>query len=217
MTSGRRIAVLISGEGTNLQALIDAVAAGTLAAEIALVVSNRAAARGLERARAAGIPTEYLPAERGTERAVYDRALRGLLDRYAPDLVVLAGFMRILTPEFVARFLGRLLNLHPSLLPKYPGLDTHRLVLENADSLHGATVHFVTAELDAGPAVIQYRIAVRPGERIESLAARVHAGEHVILPRAVEWFVTGRLRLVGDAVMLDGKRLQQPVIVEGDA
>ena len=152
MSSGKpRVAVLISGEGTNLQALIDAVAARTLAGEIALVVSNRAAARGLERARAAGIPTEYLPAERGAERAVYDRALGGLLDRYAPDVVVLAGFMRILTPEFVARFLGRLLNLHPSLLPKYPGLDTHRLVLENADALHGATVHFVTAELDAGP------------------------------------------------------------------
>ena len=218
MSSARpRVAVLISGEGTNLQALIDAVAARKIAAEIAPVVSNRAAARGLERARAAGIPTEYLPAQRGTERAVYDRALGDLLDRYAPDLVVLAGFMRILTPEFVARFSGRLLNLHPSLLPKYPGLDTHRLVLENGDPMHGATVHFVTAELDAGPAVIQYRIAVRPGEPIESLVARVHAGEHVILPRAVDWFVTGRLRLQDDAVMLDGKRLQEPVIVEGDA
>jgi phosphoribosylglycinamide formyltransferase-1 len=140
-----------------------------------------------------------------------------LLAQYAPDLIVLAGFMRILTPEFVARFAGRLLNLHPSLLPKYPGLDTHRLVLENEDPVHGATVHFVTADLDAGPPVIQYRIAVRPGEPIESLVERVHAGEHVILPRAVDWFVTGRLRLEGDTVMLDGKRLQQPVIVEGDA
>lgn len=216
-TSKPRIAVLISGEGTNLQALIDAVAARRVAGEIALVVSNRAAARGLERARAAGIPTECLPAQRGSERAVYDRALGDVLDRYAPDLIVLAGFMRILTPELVARFSGRLLNLHPSLLPKYPGLDTHRLVLENEDPVHGATVHFVTADLDAGPAVIQYRIAVRPGEPIESLVARVHAGEHVILPRAVDWFLTGRLRLEGDAVMLDGKRLQQPVIVEGDA
>ena len=213
----QRIAVLISGEGTNLQALIDAVAARKIAGEIALVVSNRAAARGLERARGAGIPAEYLPGQRGAERAVYDQALGALLDRYAPDLVVLAGFMRIFTPEFVARFAGRLLNLHPSLLPKYPGLDTHKLVIENGDATHGATVHFVTAELDAGPAVIQYRISVRPGEPIESLVARVHAGEHVILPRAVDWFVTGRLRLAGDAVMLDGKRLQQPVIVEGDA
>ena len=216
-TSKPRIAVLISGEGTNLQALIDAVAAHKVAGVIALVVSNRAAARGLERARAAGIPTECLPAQRGSERAAYDRALGGILDRYAPDLVVLAGFMRILTPEFVARFAGRLLNLHPSLLPKYPDLDTHRLVLESEDSVHGATVHFVTADLDAGPPVIQYRIAVRPGEPIESLVARVHAGEHVILPHAVDWFVTGRLRLEGDTVMLDGKRLQQPVIVEGDA
>jgi phosphoribosylglycinamide formyltransferase 1 len=218
MTSTRpRVAVLISGEGTNLQALIDAVAARRIAGEIALVVSNRAAARGLERARAAGIPTEFVPAERGAERAAYDRALADVLDRYAPDVVVLAGFMRILTPEFVARFAGRLLNLHPSLLPKYPGLDTHRLVLENHDIVHGATVHFVDANLDAGPPVIQYRISVRPDEPIESLIARVHAGEHSILPRAVDWFVTGRLRLDGDAVMLDGKRLQQPVIVEGDA
>jgi phosphoribosylglycinamide formyltransferase 1 len=218
MSSARpRVAVLISGEGTNLQALIDAAAAGKIAGEIALVVSNRAAARGLERARAAGIPTECLPAQRGSERAVYDRALGAALDRYAPDLVVLAGFMRILTPEFVARFWGRVLNLHPSLLPKYPGLDTHRQVLENADATHGATVHFVTAELDGGPPVIQYRITVRPGESIDSLVARVHEGEHIILPRAVDWFLTGRLRLAGDAVMLDGKRLQQPVIVEGDA
>jgi phosphoribosylglycinamide formyltransferase-1 len=212
-----RIAVLISGEGSNLQALIDAIAARRIAGEIALVVSNRAAARGLERARAAGIPTEFLPARRGAERAVYDHALAELLDRYAPDLVVLAGFMRILTPEFVARFAGRLLNLHPSLLPKYPGLDTHRLVLENGDRVHGATVHFVNADLDAGPAVIQYRISVRPAEPLESLVARVHAGEHLILPRAVDWFVTGRLRADGDAVMLDGARLRQPVIVEGDA
>jgi phosphoribosylglycinamide formyltransferase-1 len=211
-----RIAVLISGEGSNLQALIDAIAARRIAGEIALVVSNRAAARGLERARAAGIPTEFLPARRGAERAVYDHALAELLDRYAPDLVVLAGFMRILTPEFVARFAGRLLNLHPSLLPKYPGLDTHRLVLENGDRVHGATVHFVNADLDAGPAVIQYRISVRPAEPLESLVARVHAGEHLILPRAVDWFVTGRLRADGDAVMLDGARLRQPVIVEGD-
>jgi len=211
-----RIAVLISGEGTNLQALIDAVAARRIAGEIALVVSDRAAARGLERARAAGIPAEHLTARRGAERAVYDRALAELLDAQAPDVVVLAGFMRILTPEFVAHFAGRTLNLHPSLLPKYPGLGTHRLVLENRDPVHGATVHFVTAALDAGPAVIQYRIAVRPGESIDSLVARVHAGEHVILPRAVDWFVTGRLRLVGDAVMLDGKRLAQPVIVEGE-
>jgi phosphoribosylglycinamide formyltransferase-1 len=211
-----RIAVLISGEGTNLQALIDAVAARRIAGEIALVVSNRAAARGLERARAAGIPAEYLPVRRGAERVVYDRALADLLDGHAPALVVLAGFMRILTGEFVARFTGRMLNLHPSLLPKYPGLDTHRLVLENRDQVHGATVHFVTADLDAGPAVIQYRITVRADEPIDSLVARVHAGEHVILPRAVDWFVTGRLRLVGGAVMLDGKRLQEPVIVEGE-
>jgi len=215
-TGRPRVAVLISGEGTNLQALIDAVAARRIAGEIAVVVSNRAAARGLERARAAGIPAECVPARRGIERAAYDRALAEVLHRYAPDLVVLAGFMRILTGELVTRFAGRMLNLHPSLLPKYPGLDTHRLVLENRDRVHGATVHFVTGELDAGPRVIQYRIAVRQGETIDSLVARVHAGEYVILPRAVDWFVTGRLRLDGEAVMLDGARLSEPVIVEGE-
>ena len=125
--------------------------------------------------------------------------------------------MRILSPEFIARFHGHVMNIHPSLLPKYPGLDTHQQVLDNGDAEHGATVHFVTAELDAGPAVIQYRIPVRPGETLESLVARVHAGEHVILPRAVDWFASGRLRLRDEAVMLDGKRLTGPVIVEGEA
>jgi phosphoribosylglycinamide formyltransferase-1 len=212
-----RIAILISGEGSNLQALIDAIRAQKIAGEIVAVVSNRGAARGLERAKAAGIPAVHLPAPRGTERAAYDRALAAELGKHAPDLVVLAGFMRIFTAEFVESFAGRMLNIHPSLLPKYPGLDTHRRVLDADDRTHGATVHFVTADLDAGPAIIQYRIGVRPSDTPESLAARVHAGEHVILPRAVDWFATGRLRLEAEAVMLDGERLLQPVILEGDA
>ena len=212
-----RVAVLISGEGTNLQALIDASRSRTMAASIVVVVSNRAAARGLERAKAAGIPALHVPVLRGSSRGAYDETLAAALEPYAPDLLVLAGFMRILSAAFVARFHGRLLNIHPSLLPKYPGLETHRQVLENGDREHGATVHFVTADLDAGPAVVQYRIAVRAGETLESLVNRVHAGEHVILPRAVDWFASGRLRLRGEAVMLDGKRLPGPVIVEGDA
>ena len=217
MSAGRaRVAVLVSGEGSNLQALIDASRAGKIAAEIALVVSNRGAARGLDRARAAGIPALHLPAQRGAERAVYDEALAAALAEHALDLLVLAGFMRIFTPAFVERFAGRMLNIHPSLLPKYPGLDTHRRVLESGDRVHGATVHFVTAELDAGPAVIQYRIPVRSNDTPESLAARVHPGEHLILPRAVDWLATGRLRLDGGAVILDGKRLHGPVIVEGE-
>jgi phosphoribosylglycinamide formyltransferase-1 len=211
-----RIVVLISGEGSNLQALIDAIAAGSLPARIALVASNRETARGLVRARMAGIPTQYLVATRGADRNSYDAALGNLVAAHAPDLVVLAGFMRILGASFVHRFRGRMLNIHPSLLPKYPGLDTHRLVLANGDGEHGATVHFVTADLDAGPPVIQYRFSVRPEDDVDSLTARVHVGEHLILPRAVDWFITGRLRLDSLGVMLDGNRLDSPVIVEED-
>jgi phosphoribosylglycinamide formyltransferase-1 len=212
--SATRVAVLISGEGSNLQALIDAAKAGQLGASIVAVVSNRGAARGLERARAAGIEALHLPASRGQTRAEYDEALAALLQPRAPNLVVLAGFMRILGPELVDAFAGRMLNLHPSLLPKYPGLDTHERVLEAGDRWHGATVHFVTAALDAGPAVIQYRLPVRPGDTAESLAQRVHVGEHIILPRAVAWFAAGRLRLAGSSVMLDGRALDEPVAVD---
>ncbi len=214
MSDAARVAVLISGEGSNLQALIDASKAGALGAEIAVVISNRAAARGLERARAAGIPAEYLGGK-GMERAAYDETLGALLTRYIPDVVVLAGFMRIFTPELVAGYAGRMLNIHPSLLPAYPGLDTHRRALEARERWHGATVHFVTADLDAGPAIIQYRLPVRAGDTPETLSARVHVGEHIILPRAVQWLAAGRLSLAGSSVMLDGEPLAQPVIVEG--
>jgi phosphoribosylglycinamide formyltransferase-1 len=209
-----RVAVLISGEGSNLQALIDAAGAARLGAEIVAVVSNRGAARGLERARAAGIAALHLPAGRGQERAEYDAALAALLAPHDPELLVLAGFMRILSPQFIDRFAGRMLNIHPSLLPKYPGLDTHRRVLEAQDPWHGATVHFVTAELDSGPVVIQYRLRVRAGDTTESLAQRVHVGEHIILPRAVSWFAAGRLRLAASSVMLDGRALLTPVSID---
>jgi phosphoribosylglycinamide formyltransferase-1 len=209
-----RVAVLISGEGTNLQALIDAAQAERLGARIVAVVSNRAGARGLERASAAGIEALHLPAARGQERADYDAALAALLAPREPDLIVLAGFMRIFAPAFVELYAGRMLNIHPSLLPKHPGLDTHRRVLEAGDSWHGATVHFVTAELDAGPAIIRYRLPVRPGDTAASLAQRVHVGEHIILPRAVSWFAAGRLRLEGGSVMLDGRALPAPVSID---
>ena len=208
-----RVAVLISGEGSNLQALLDAASAGTLGAEIAVVVSNRAAARGLVRARDAGVAARHLGGK-DISREAYDDALASLLAEYSPDLLVLAGFMRIFSASFIARFAGRILNIHPSLLPAYPGLDTHRRALEAGEHWHGATVHFVTVELDAGPAALQYRLRVRAGDTVESLTARVHVGEHLILPRAVEWFVGGRLRLENDSVMLDGRRLSQPVIME---
>jgi phosphoribosylglycinamide formyltransferase-1 len=210
----KRVAVLISGEGSNLQALIDAARASTLGAEIVAVVSNRSAARGLQRARAAGISAEYLGAARGQERANYDTALANLLAPYEPDLIVLAGFMRILGAAFTEQFAGRTMNIHPSLLPKFPGLDTHRRALEARERWHGATVHFVTAELDAGPAIIQYRLAIRSEDTVESLIARVHVGEHIILPRAVAWFAAGRLRLEGGSVMLDGRELAEPVSID---
>ena len=209
-----RVAVLISGEGSNLQALIDAAQAGQLGADLVTVVSNRGAARGLDRARDAGIEALHLALKRGQERVDYDADLAALLAPREPDLVVLAGFMRILGPELVALYAGRMLNLHPSLLPKYPGLDTHRRVLEAGDRRHGATVHFVTTELDGGPAIIQYRIEVRAGDTADSLAQRVHVGEHVILPRAVSWFAAGRLRLTGGSVMLDGRALPAPIFVD---
>jgi phosphoribosylglycinamide formyltransferase 1 len=209
-----RVAVLISGEGTNLQALIDAARRGLLATEIAVVISNRGTARGLERARAAGIAARHLGAARGQEREAYDSALAAEIAAHDANLVVLAGFMRILSPQFVAAFAGRILNIHPSLLPAYPGLDTHRRVLDAGERWHGATVHFVTAELDAGPAVLQYRMAVRVGDTAESLAERVHIGEHIILPRAVSWLASGRLSLSGGCVMLDEHPLSAPVVVD---
>jgi phosphoribosylglycinamide formyltransferase-1 len=209
-----RVAVLISGEGTNLQALIDAARGNRLGAEIVAVVSNRSAARGLARARDAGIDALHLPAVRGQDRNDYDAALAAVLASRRPDVLVLAGFMRILSGGFVERYAGRILNIHPALLPKFPGLDTHRRALEAGERWHGATVHFVTAELDAGPAIIQYRLAVRPGDTPDSLAERVQVGEHIILPRAVSWFAAGRLRLEGGSVMLDGRALEGPVSID---
>ncbi|HEX7235763.1 MAG TPA: phosphoribosylglycinamide formyltransferase [Gammaproteobacteria bacterium] len=217
MSRPTRIAVLISGEGSNLQALIDAARTGQLGARIVTVVSNRGAARGLERARAAGVEALHLGAARGQERAAYDAALAALLAPREPDLVVLAGFMRILGPQLVELYKGRMLNLHPSLLPKHPGLDTHRRVLEAGDEWHGATVHFVTDELDGGPPIVQYRLRVRAGDTPDSLAQRVHKGEHIILPRAVSWFSAGRLRLDGGSVMLDGRALHEPVAIDEEA
>lgn len=206
------VAVLISGGGSNLQALIDAKQAGTLPIDLRVVISNRADAYGLKRAASAGIPTRVLSHRDFGSRAEYDRALTALLGEFAPGLVVLAGFMRILTPEFVAGFRGRMFNIHPSLLPKYPGLHTHQRVLEAGDTEHGATVHFVTEELDGGPPVLQARVPVLPGDTAERLADRVLAQEHRIYPLAVRWFATGRLWLdEAGRPVLDGSRLTAPV------
>jgi len=188
------VVVLISGSGTNLQAIIDA-AANDLPIDIRAVISNRPGAYGLERARKAGIPTEVLDHTQFPDRESFDAELARLIDSHEPHLVVLAGFMRILTPGFVNHYAGRMLNIHPSLLPCFPGLHTHEQALAMGVKVHGATVHFVTAELDHGPIVLQAAIEVRQGDTPDSLAGRLLTQEHVIYPRAVRWFVEGRLRV----------------------
>ncbi|HEY7886207.1 MAG TPA: phosphoribosylglycinamide formyltransferase [Cellvibrionaceae bacterium] len=203
-----RIVVLISGSGSNLQALIDAQRSGQLhGAVIAGVISNRPGVKGLERAAAAGIATITVDHTRFSNREDFDTELAQLIDSFTPDLVVLAGFMRILTAAFTRRYLGRMLNIHPSLLPKYQGLHTHQRVLEAGDSEHGVTVHFVTAELDGGPAVIQATVPIQQDDDATALAARVQTQEHIIYPMAVGWFAQGRLSMHNNQALLDGEPL----------
>lgn len=202
-----RVAVLISGSGTNLQALIDAQQRGELPVTIAVVVSNRPGVLGLSRAQSAGIPTQVIDHREFNSRTAFDKAMMIAIDQYQPDLLVLAGFMRILTPEFVGHYTGRMMNIHPSLLPKYPGLHTHRRALEEGDAYHGVTVHFVTEQLDGGPPIVQARVPVLPDDTEEALAERVLQQEHVIYPLAVRWFAEGRLHLEGDRCKLDGELL----------
>ena len=205
------VAVLISGRGSNMAALARAGLEGRIAARVTTVISDRAAAAGIAVARGLGIETETLePA--GMDRAAYAAALAGALDRRQPGLVVLAGFMRILDGGFIRAFQGRLLNIHPSLLPRYPGLHTHRRVLAAGDRVHGCTVHFVTEEVDAGPRVIQARVAVMEGEDEATLSARVQRWEHIIYPEAVGWYAAGRLAMRDGAAWLDGRRLDEPVL-----
>lgn len=201
------VVVLISGSGSNLQALIDSVAHDGNPARIAAVVCNRADAYGLERAKQAGIATELLDHKQFDGREAFDAALIQTIDGHQPDLVVLAGFMRILTPGFVQHYAGRLLNIHPSLLPKHKGLHTHQRAIEAGDSEHGCSVHFVTEELDGGPLVVQAVLPVMADDTAESLARRVHQQEHQIYPLAVRWFAEGRLRLGAQGAMLDGQPL----------
>jgi phosphoribosylglycinamide formyltransferase-1 len=205
------VVVLLSGTGSNLQALIDSTQAGGNPARISAVISNRADAYGLERARNAGIPTQTLEHSGFEGREAFDAALIKLIDQYQPHLVVLAGFMRILSAGFVRHYQGRLLNIHPSLLPKYKGLHTHRRALEAADAEHGCSVHFVTEELDGGPLVVQAVIPVQLGDTPQTLAQRVHTQEHQIYPLAVRWFAEGRLSLSEHGAVLDG----QPVPASG--
>ena len=208
-----RVVVLVSGRGSNLKAIAAQADAGALPVRIEAVVSDRADAGALDWARDRGIPAVVLSPRDFADREAYGRALGDLVEGYAPQLVVLAGFMRILSDEFVLRFAGRMLNIHPSLLPRYPGLHTHRRALEAGDPEHGASVHFVTPELDGGPVVLQARVPVLPGDDEDTLAARVLREEHVIYPRCVGWFAAGRLALRDGAVWLDGRPLDAPVML----
>ena len=212
-----KVIVLISGQGTNLRALIRAQQTGELHSDIQAVFSDRSDAPGLERARQADIDARHLEPADFDDNAAFDATLAQEILALEPDLLVLAGLMRILGPDFVETFRGRVLNIHPSLLPRFPGLNTHRRVLAAGDTVHGATVHFVTEKLDGGPRVIQYRIPVRPDDSETSLKFRVSRGEHIILPRAVGWFAEQRLRLINGAVMLDDRELNQAVMVDGEA
>nr|WP_315253961.1 phosphoribosylglycinamide formyltransferase [uncultured Duganella sp.] len=199
----KNIVILISGRGSNMEAIVRALQAERWPARIAAVISNRADASGLAFAAAHGIPTAVVPNKEYASRPEFDAALQAVIDRYAADLVVLAGFMRILTEQFVAHYAGRMLNIHPSLLPLFPGLATHAQALAAGVNQHGATVHFVTAELDHGPMVLQASVPVLPDDTVETLSARVLEQEHVIYPRAVRWFVEDRLRIAQGAVQVD--------------
>lgn len=193
----KKIVVLISGNGSNLQALIDAChrPKQPIKAEIIAVFSNVASAYGLVRAQQAGIADHFVDPSHWPDRQAFDLALRKNIDRYQPDLVVLAGYMRILSTDFVQHFSGRLINIHPSLLPKYPGLHTFRRALANGDKEHGASVHFVTEELDGGPVILQARVPILPQDTETSLQQRVQTVEHKIYPQVVDWFIAGRLQL----------------------
>lgn len=207
MSAPCNVVVLISGSGSNLQALIDSLAGVDTPAVIRAVISNRADAYGLERARQAGIETCFLDHKAYADRESFDAALIQTIDSLDADLVLLAGFMRILSANFVRHYQGRLLNIHPSLLPKYKGLHTHQRALEARDAEHGCSVHFVTEELDGGPLVVQAAIPVQSDDTPETLAQRVHVQEHLIYPLATRWFAEGRLRLGEHGAMLDGEPL----------
>jgi phosphoribosylglycinamide formyltransferase-1 len=211
-----RVVVLVSGRGSNLQAIVERTAGSEPPVSVVAVVSDRAGAGGLAWAENRGLATAVLEPAGFPDRETYDRELARLVDLHRPDLVALAGFMRILSPVFVDRYEGRMLNIHPSLLPRHRGLHTHRRVLEAGEKEHGASVHFVTRELDGGPVVLQAKVPVMPRDDAQSLAARVLVQEHRIYPLCVQWFAAGRLRYADGAAWLDDRRLLKPLVLEED-
>jgi len=203
MSPKKNLVILISGSGSNLQSIIDAIESGQIQAEIKAVISNKANAFGLERAKQHNIPTLCVDHTSFDSREAFDLELANTILAFKPDLVVLAGFMRILTPGFTQQFVGKMLNIHPSLLPKYPGLNTHQRAIEAGDKKAGASIHFVTAELDGGPCVLQASVNISPEDNAESLAKKVLKQEHIIYPKAIQWFTEGRLVLENNIALLD--------------
>lgn len=208
-----KIVVLISGNGSNLQAINDAIISESFEAEIAAVIANKPNVLGLERATKANIPTAVIEHKDYPERELFDAHLMREIDKHQPDLIVLAGFMRILTSDFVRRYEGRIINIHPSLLPKYPGLNTHQRAIDAGDAFHGVTVHFVTAELDSGPNIIQAKVKTFENDTVDSLAKRIQEQEHIIYPIAVKWFIEGRLQMSGSNALLDKEALPETGLV----
>lgn len=203
----KKIVVLISGNGSNLQAIIDACNQNKINGTLSAVFSNKASAYGLTRATEAGIPAFSLDPKSFESRESFDNALMAQIDAYQPDVVVLAGYMRILSPAFVSHYMGRMINIHPSLLPKYPGLHTHRQVLENGDKEHGTSVHFVTEQLDGGPVILQAKVPVFDGDDEAIVTARVQVQEHAIYPLVINWFLSERLVMRSNHAWLDGQCL----------
>jgi phosphoribosylglycinamide formyltransferase-1 len=211
-----RLAILISGRGSNMEAVAKACRDGRIAASVAVVIADHADAGGLAVARELGIDTAVVSRKSFPDRAAFERGLIEQIEAHRADVIVLAGFMRVLSPEFTSRYEGRLINIHPALLPNYKGLHTHARVLEAGDREHGASVHFATAELDGGPVVLQSRIAVRPAESESDLAARVLRTEHIILPRVIGWLADRRLTWRDGKGWLDGRALETPVVENFD-
>ncbi|OIN27145.1 phosphoribosylglycinamide formyltransferase [Vibrio barjaei] len=203
----KNIVVLVSGNGTNLQAIIDACESTIENAKVRAVFSNKESAFALERAHKAGAEAEFLDPKLSETREAFDAELMRRIDVHKPDLLVLAGYMRILSGEFVRHYMGRMINIHPSLLPKYPGLHTHQRAIDNCDEHHGTSIHFVTEKLDGGPIILQAKVPVFDDDTIETLEQRVQSQEHKIYPLVVKWFVEGRLSMDGSKAMLDGLEL----------
>lgn len=210
MTANKaRIVVLISGNGSNLQAIVDASEAGRIPGSVVGVISNKADVYGLERAKLHNIDNQVIDHKQFETREAYDEVLAATIESYQPDVVILAGFMRILTAKFVDTFTGRLVNIHPSLLPKYQGLNTHQRALDAGDEEHGCSVHFVNEQLDGGPVILQAKVPVFSDDDADSLAQRVHVQEHLIYPLVVKWLCEKRLRLQSDGVYLDNSLLPE--------